>query len=255
MKFFDQINYPSGEDVKNIRKAFPAIKFLSIRQDASRTEYHDSLETFEQSFEISSWIKLLQKRLDELQFSYCILRFHFNKGIPDTQWKRDLPDGRTIFFPDFENTQTGISKFLFDYHAEYFFYQFFSAWDVLFKYLNCHYNLKIKEAFKNTFNKKVQSRLKTIDPEVSEHLSSLFQQFMNIIEMRNNMTHGFPPHKIDDRPIESLEGGIRQISLGEYRYKPTAEILADLEFLIISLSKFLPILQQRIDLLFTKISS
>lgn len=250
MRLFHDISYPSCDEVENIKNAFPAIQILRIRQDPKREERHESLETLEQSFEISSWIKLLSHRMREIQFTYYVLRHHFNYGIPDTQWKEDRPDGHTVLFPQFKDYNTKMHKFLFDYYAEYFFYQFFSAWDIIYKYLNCHYHLQVKENFKNSFNKKVESLLKVSDPELDTIMSSLFQQFTGNIEMRNNMAHDFPPHKVDDRPIESFEQGRRQVALGEYIYRTSAEVLKDVEFLVTALSSLIPKLQERIDQLF-----
>lgn len=91
-------------------------------EDFPYTAYPEgSIERFSAVPDIRTWTVHLQNRLIQTRWSYVLLMFHFNKGIPDDElFISPGRKGESIeYYPHFEK-KDHLVKAQFDYYADIF---------------------------------------------------------------------------------------------------------------------------------------
>jgi Cthe_2314-like HEPN len=213
--------FPTKEEWRELEESYPFEKLEVSEEHFQYTAYpQGSLERFSAIPEILTWTVHLQNRLIQTRWSYVLLMFHFNKGIPDDEWFISPgKKGQSIeYYPHFEK-KDHLVKAQFDYYADIFYYKLFSAWDTLGHLLNVTYELEIERA---SFYKAIE-KLKTVKPTLYVKLKGVMVSFdfETMREFRHNITHNHLPGHIGSsarRVSKNL------VTFGGGSYTPSAQI-------------------------------
>ncbi|KPJ50705.1 MAG: hypothetical protein AMJ41_00915 [candidate division Zixibacteria bacterium DG_27] len=185
--------YPSKDDWNELISSIPYEKLAVSIGDFKKKG--DSLNDFVGNLQIETWLEHLGHRLFDVQKSYVMLMYYYEKGIPDDEWfispgKR----GESIeYFPHFEKRHHLIKR-QFDYYVDVFYYKIFSAWDNIGHVLNLAYDLGIKRV---SF-KCVVPKLKTSNAGLHGRLHSILEDdnFTKASDLRNTVTHNYLPSQV-----------------------------------------------------------
>jgi len=213
--------FPTKEEWRELEESYPFEKVEVSEEHFQYTAYpQGSIERFSAIPEILTWTVHLQNRLIQTRWSYVLLMFHFNKGIPDDEWfvspgKR----GQSIeYYPHFEK-KDHLVKAQFDYYADIFYYKLFSAWDTLGHLLNVTYELEIERA---SFDKAVK-KLKTVKPALHGKLKQIMDSpnFWKMSKFRHDATHNHLPGHIGSSVRRVSKN---HVTSGGGSYTPSAQI-------------------------------
>lgn len=180
---------PTTEEWRDTEQAYSFDK-LKILQDDFIYVVHpeNSFAAVGESGSLGTWKNHLINRLIQTRWSYVIVLFNFNKGIPDDVWK--ISPGRKgqtrEYFPYFENHHHVI-KAQFDYFADMFYFKLYSCWDTVGHLLNIMYDLKINKVdFIKAINK-----LAKVRPDLHKNLHDIIdsEDFKDMKIFRNGTTH------------------------------------------------------------------
>ena len=224
--------FPTKEEWRKLEESYPFEKLEVSEDQFQYTAYpQGSIERFSALPEILTWTVHLQNRLIQTRWSYVLLMFHFNKGIPDDEWFISPgKKGQSIeYYPYFEK-KDHLVKAQFDYYADIFYYKLFSAWDTLGHLLNVTYELGIERA---SFYKAVE-KLKTVKPALYTKLKDIMDSpdFEKMREFRHNITHNHLPGHIGSSVRRVSKN---HVTFGGGSYTPSAQIKDNV---IISLDLF-----------------
>jgi hypothetical protein len=213
--------FPTKDEWRELEESYPFEK-LHVSEDYFKyTAYPEgSLERFSAVPQILTWTVHLQNRLIQTRWSYVLLMFHFNKGIPDDEWFISPgKKGESIeYYPHFEE-EDHLVKAQFDYYADSFYYKLFSAWDTLGHLLNVVYELEIERA---SFYKAVRE-LKTIKPDLYAKLERIIESpdFRKMREFRHSITHN---HLLGHIGSTVRRVSKNHVTFGGGSYTPSAQI-------------------------------
>ena len=188
--------FPTKEDWRELENSYPFEK-LEVDEGTFRyaSDPNDDIGRFFGSQEIFTWIVHLQNRLIQVRWSYVLLHFYFNKGIPDDEWFISPGKaGQSIqYYPHFTE-KDHLVKAQFDYYVDAFYHKMFSAWDTLGHLINGMYGLEIERA---SFDK-ARKKLKTVKPALYADLKIIADSsdFKKMRELRDNVTHNHLPGDI-----------------------------------------------------------
>lgn len=216
--FFD---WPKEDEWRELEKSYPFEK-LKVPDDCFQytASPQGSLEAFFAFPEILTWKVHLQNRLIQTGWSYVLLMFHFNKGIPDDEWFISPgKNGESIeYFPHFKE-EDHLVKAQFDYYVDVFYYKLFSAWDTLGHLLNVRYEMEIENA---SFGKAVR-KLETIKPALHIRLKGIMDtpDFNKMREFRHSSTHN---HLVGHIGSTVRKVSNNHVTFGGGSYTPSADI-------------------------------
>lgn len=185
--------FPTKNEWRELEKSYPFKKLQTSEEHFLYTSCpNDGIERGFAISEISIWRLHLENRLIQTRWSYVLLMFHFNKGIPDDEWF--ISPGRKgesiQYFPHFEKKDR-LVKAQFNYYVDVFYYKLFSAWDTLGHLLNAMYGLEIRKA---SFDKAIK-KLKTVKPTLYDKLKEIVDSpdFEKMRNIRHSATHNHLP--------------------------------------------------------------
>ena len=132
--------------------------------------------------------------------------------------------------------------FLFSYAAENFYYHYTSSSDIVYHLLNSYFGLSIESKYK--FNSNVIKKLnnKVVKKGVTE-FSEKTEEFRLD---RNNLAHNFPFYEIDIRSERQVDNGKGVISLGDYKYTPSKQVMKNIEDALKPLAELIDVLKQEL---------
>jgi hypothetical protein len=213
--------FPTKDEWRELENSYPFEKLQVSEEDFPYTAYPEgSIERFSAVPNILTWTVHLQNRLIQTRWSYVLLMFHFNKGIPDDEWF--ISPGRKgesiEYYSHFEK-KDHLVKAQFDYYADIFYYKLFSAWDTLGHLLNVTHELEIERA---SFYKAVE-KLKTVKPDLSDRLKDIMESpdFKEMREFRHSITHNELPGHIGSSVRRVSKN---HVTFGGGSYTPSAQI-------------------------------
>lgn len=213
--------YPSAEERKAIIKSQPLLDDLFFDPDTSDKFYTDFTE-YKNAHDLKSWKnRFNNNKIRKLIFSYVLIRYCYERKIPDEIWLQNLDSGETVFLPYLTSEREKSNLFLFNYSSEHYYYHYISASDIVYHLLNVFYNLEVKE--NSRFNTTVSDKL--TGKTAANLLSSFNNDIRSFRNERNGLTHNFPFNEIDARSREEIENGKRVYTIGVYNYVPSKEVL------------------------------
>ena len=217
------LKFPSTENWKRISSASPFEQLpFYLNELETKNKPEDGLTNSMRYIEISEFILQLRHRLADVQKSYVMLIYYYEKGIPDKEWYISPgKDGASVeYYPHF-NESDFIIKDWFDYYSDTFYFKLFSAWDVIGHLINIKYDLKIERknisfwTAVNKLNKKhnvLYSKLEKI------RRNDVFKRARDI---RDDITHNYLPSSVGLAVSMNEKGG----GLGIREYIPSDEIV------------------------------
>jgi Cthe_2314-like HEPN len=212
--------FPTKEEWRELEESYPFEK-LEVSEEHFQYTAHTkgSIERFSAIPNIITWTVHLQNRLIQTRWSYVLLMFHFNKGIPDDEWFISPgKKGQSIeYYPHFERRTIWLK--LNSITTPTFYYKLFSAWDTLGHLLNVTYELEIE---RTSFYKAVE-KLKTAKPPLYCKLKQIMDSpdFEKTREFRHNITHNHLPGHIGSSVRRVSKN---KVTFGGGSYTPSAQI-------------------------------
>lgn len=221
--FFD---YPNEQDWPILEASYPFSKLHDVETVlANSWATDDSLASFLRGLEMRDWVMHLANRLIHVRRSYVMLKFYYDKGIPDAEWYISPgKNGESIqYFPHFEEKHFW-HKTQFEYYADVFYYKLFSAWDTLGHLLNIEYDMQIERA---SFHKSI-TKLKTVNPNLNVRLQEDIlknDNFKRGRDFRDSITHNFLPGHVGSTITKAKVKNQLTVSMGVGNYIPSDEIM------------------------------
>ncbi|GAA0390342.1 Cthe_2314 family HEPN domain-containing protein [Paenibacillus motobuensis] len=200
------ISFPTSEEMEQLRTLSTYFRFRD--SDLIRPEFTALDEEFT---EISTWARILAQRLKELNFSYIMASFYYQKNIPDEPYYDNLSNK---YFPHFNEQQQWSNKAGFEYYSEVLLFKAFSALDTIAHIVSINYGIKMRKV---SFNKNLIKKLQEIDPLRSNRLNTIIEsdRFIEFKKLRNDSTHNISPGQIDSG-ITKYPNGLVVSSIGNY---------------------------------------
>lgn len=193
--FYEHLRYLGHSDEVEIFTRFPANKDVKLKSYPEDDKHFTSVSKFIDSYDYTYWLMRFKNKLNDIRFTYILVAFAYHSGIPDKDWMIHLENGKSKFYTDLLTDKQFINYFLFDYYAEFFFYQLFSSLDILNKCIDKLYSLHV-DPNPNQFNKNVLKALKPKDKQLHDAITTFYDQSKNSRKLRNNFTHDFPANEI-----------------------------------------------------------
>ena len=213
--------FPTKKEWEKLDGTYPFTN-LSVSKDHFRYSAYPegTFEGFGAIPQITTWRVHLQNRLIQTRWSYVLLVFHFEKGIPDEEWFISPgKSGASIeYFPHFEK-KDHLVKAQFDYYADNFYYKLFSAWDTLGHLLNVMYELAIERPSLH----KAVTALGSIRPTLHANLKVIVDSddFAKMRAIRHNITHNYLPGHVGSSVTRVSPN---EWTLGTGSYTPSAVV-------------------------------
>lgn len=236
-------SFPSPEEWNEIDKRYPFDRLRIADRDLVYSAYPEgSFENFTGS--LTAWRHHLHNRLAHARWSWVLLIFHFDKGIPDDEWF--ISPGRSgasaEYFPHFEPPHR-LNKLQFDYYSDVFYYKLISALDTFGHLLNTIYGLEIERpGFHSAVHK-----LRAVRPDLHRSLSVLTgtEQFRKMKKLRNDITHNQLPGGIGALITKIAEG---DYSIGVGNYTPSKTIVGNTRHAMDLVAEALQSVSHQIDI-------
>lgn len=202
-----EIPFPNPDEMQQLKKLATYYKFHSeefIKQDF--IPFFD-----EEAIEISTWVRILAQRLHEINFSYIMSSYYYERGIPDEPYY-DRETNK--YFPEF-TSEHWTNKEGFEFYSEVFLFKTSSALDTMAHILSINFDMKW-DGRMIYFGPAVQ-RLKSIDSSRFNKLNAIIisDNFKEIKILRNNSAHNISPGQVDSG-IYKDKNGLIISSLGRY---------------------------------------
>lgn len=199
-------------------KSFPALS-ERVMHWIPVSSSGEGLLAMTRDIRIRELVLQLQHRLSDVAKSYFLMRYYFEKGIPDEEWYHSPgKDGASIeYLPHFDEEHY-LTKEWFDYFADVFYYKLFSSWDIIGHILDTRYRLNIKRVNFSRAIREIEEKdlsLYTELQKIREH-----PDFESARQIRNDITHNFSPSS----PGLSVEIDDTSASVGVRDYIPANEI-------------------------------
>jgi Cthe_2314-like HEPN len=217
----DAADFPSQNDWRKLASTWPFEK-LQVSMDDFETKGR-GLEDFTKNNQLRTWAIHLHNRIYDVFRSYVMLRFYFEKGIPDEEWY--ISPGRKgesiRYFPHFEPVHFRIKE-QFDYYADAFYYKLFTAFDTLGHLLNTRFDLGLSQK-STTFSEAIK-RLRGRNRALFTTLCTIKHDvdFKKARQLRHEVTHNYLPHSIGPTVTKSAAGNVTHFGVGSYT--PSKEI-------------------------------
>jgi hypothetical protein len=130
--------FPDHESLMVVAREHSYNDVASLAQTLMRgSEEHTDFMNWVSGQEARTWGFHLFSRIGDLRFSFWLMEYYFQRGIPDDEWF--ISPGRSgssvEYFPHFGDADYG-TKELFDYFMNGFYLHLFSAWDTIGHWLN-----------------------------------------------------------------------------------------------------------------------
>ncbi len=217
---------------------FPSEKdWEQIHQQSLCKNFYAQLNPLIESFDVGGGIGGLSKSIEmkelvwqlhyrevDVTKSFILLRYYFEKGIPDDEWRKSPGEnGSSIqYFPHFEKEHF-IIKDWFDYYSDTFYYKLFSAWDTIGHMLNIYFNLNIGRV---DFSIAV-GKIKQINFELWKKLDNIQNSpaYQKAKDLRNDVTHNYLPSSAGLAVTTVRSGNTITTSLGVRGYVTSKEIM------------------------------
>lgn len=233
------LKYPDKTDLERIAKTFD-FQRLNIHVE----DFHakgNSIDVFFQKIELEMWVHHLQNRIHDVWKSYVFLAYYFEMGIPDDEWFISPgKQGESVqYYPHFEKKHFQI-KSEFDYYVDTFYYKIFSAWDTIGHLLNILYGLKMKKPSLLAAIDKLKSANSCLYGELRAITRD--SDFKRAKELRNDITHNYPPSTIDSGIKRESE---HKISFGVGSYTPSKDFYENILISLDLLAKTLDCVKQK----------
>lgn len=219
---------------------FPSEKdWNQIYQQSTCSNFYAQLNPLSESLKSEGGIGLTGIEIDELLWqlhyrevnianSYVFLQYYFEKGIPDDEWRKTGDRRNSIkYFPNFKEEHF-IIKNWFDYYSDTFYYQLFSAWDIIGHIMNVYFNLGIEKG-KVDFSKAV-SKVKQSNYELWLKLDNILKSppYEKARKLRNDIAHNYLPRSVGFTVTTKITGNTKQIGLGIRTYVTSKEIVKNI---------------------------
>ncbi|KOP81503.1 Cthe_2314 family HEPN domain-containing protein [Cytobacillus solani] len=226
--YIDYAEYPTAEvwntlyDMK--KEAF--VRFKLFEEAGNRTYLINTREGIIAS-NLSFWINEHNNKAFDLINNYVLLRYYYDKGIPDTEWVIE-DEGKYKFFPRMEDKHDAY-KYWFDFYLEGYYKRFATLIDTICHLINIKYNFGIKPD--PGFRQRVMKELQAKDNILFKALKKCWQDeaYKKAERFRNDLTHNYRPNFIDSGISESHEGDEIIISVGLGEYTTTTEFITNIE--------------------------
>jgi len=224
--------FPTRKDWKRIYDTSPFVNiFLTFESLGANwdptTEGWDKLGG---AVELNQcFYEIQQKTLNAFK-SYYFLMFFYEKGIPDKRWYISPGNNRESvqYYPDFQKVDYPIKSW-FDFFTDTFYYELFSAWDLIGHFLNVKYDLEIKKV---SFNKAV-IKLAEKKPNLYGCLRTVQESsaYKKARKVRDNIVHNYQPNTPGMavyRNNQVLIPGVRTATIGLKEYVSSEEIVTNI---------------------------
>jgi len=186
--------FPSKGDWKRISETslFEELYPLLDELDKKIRPTDDRGDIFEY-IELQGWLYHLRQRLNDAKYSYVLMMFYYEQGIPDEQWIAESNDGWR-YFPNFDDIHFIIKEW-FDFYSDTTYYKIFTTWDTFGHFLNIKHRLGIKQ--NDVHFTRVIKRLSKTGNNLYIKMQSILNspEFKKANSIRNNITHNYLPHK------------------------------------------------------------
>lgn len=146
---------------------------------------------------LSDIIREYNNKVGSAVLSYVLLRFYYDKGIPDEPWYQSPgPNGESCkYMPLFEDKHWGI-RCWFSYFADVYYLRLFSIWDSILEIMNHFYcyDLKIDTRFRS----KLIDKLKAEHPIIAQAISDVANDplYTEANRYRTAAAHGTSENRI-----------------------------------------------------------
>src|SRR6266508_1058489 len=140
------LDFPTDKDWERIYQESLCTKFLSQLDPLLRSiKPGGGIRNFTRIIEIRQLVWQLRYREADVTKSFVLLRYYFEKGIPDDEWHKSPGEDESSiqYYPNFEEKHFVIKDW-FDYYSDTFYHKLFSAWDTIGHVLNVYFALGIK---------------------------------------------------------------------------------------------------------------
>jgi hypothetical protein len=178
--------------------------------------------------------------------SFVLLRYYFEKGIPDDEWyKSPGDDGSSIqYYPHFEK-QHFIIKDWFYFYSDTFYHKLFSAWDMVGHIINVYFKLGIKSErvyFPNAVN-----GLKEIEVDLWKKLDDILNSspYQRAKSLHNDVTHNYLPSSAGLAVTTKKSGNTVKTSIGIRKYITSKEIMSNVSEILEVFQKSIGVLAER----------
>lgn len=200
----DLIKYPSPEDIVRLNDLIPEW-MISGKAFLFRDQLEGTIEELFVPFQINSWIRMITQRMKDIDYSFVMASYYFEKGIPDEEWYRSSSNV-VEYFPNF-GEEDNRNKFAFEYYSDVFFYKVFSVLDAMAHLMTLIFPLTWGKKEKISFYKALQ-KIKEINHELYKELSDIIEkrEFKEINRIRNNTTHNFSEGHVHSEVVQKQNG-------------------------------------------------
>jgi len=228
------IDFPSQDEWQRFYNATP---FETLSQRiitlANQSSSESGLSGFKKAVDTKEFLLQLQYRLADIAKSYVLLMHFFEKGIPDDEWhiSPGKSEASVEYFPHFEPIHFLIKDW-FDYYADTFYYQLFSAWDMVGHILNVRYSLGIKQ--QDVYFHRAMHKLNDKDKALYMRLDEIRNHpvFREAKKLRNEIAHNHLPSSTGISVTLNEKGGgigIREYTISAAITKNVREVVDLLE--------------------------
>ena len=226
---FKYFTLPNSEERNEIRNKYPILNKLQILI-SPKINPRNPFDVLITDIESKHWSSVLYFKLGEVRLTYMVLKYYYDKGIPDDNWfESPGKNGMSMgFFPDFNDEHYYIHYF-FNFYTDVFYHKIFSAWnDIIYHLINVVFKLNIKPG--GGFNKAIKKGIETKELDLYNILNGTETDhiFEKARDFRNNMTHNHPPYRIDS----GVKRAGNTVSLGKGNYIPSKEIMDNIDKLL-----------------------
>ncbi|MDR7669009.1 Cthe_2314 family HEPN domain-containing protein [Bacillus altitudinis] len=225
LKYFD---YPTSEEwvelFKNKKQKFnktelkiKEIKSVSNMRELSYTE------------ELESWIQSYNNRVFDLHVNYVMLKYFYNKGIPDQEWYVSGNKQSVEYHTQFEEKHTSYHYWFCSY-VKGFYTEFTDLIDTLYHLINIKFRYNVKPGL--GLRRKVLRKLENDDRELFSIIEGFEKNsvFNKVKDYRNNLIHNYPKMLVSPgiTITNSPDGQMNyQKNVGEYT--TTSEYFVNIE--------------------------
>lgn len=239
MDIYNYLKYPTKAERDEIANMFPIIKDLYLKAPLKNREI-TNVDDFLSSDTSESWIRLFNNRLGEIRFTYFLIMYYYNKGIPDYEWqKSSITEGNKIEYYPLFDSKDFYHKFYFDYYVDAFYSKFFSAIDIAFHMLNDYYFMGHEKG--QGFRKVVLKSLKLKNTSLYKFVKNMEADpvYGKAKEFRNDSMHNFLPNTINSSIEAKKTKSGATFSFGIGKYTTSIEFKENIEQLITKLKRLI----------------
>jgi hypothetical protein len=239
---FKELQYPTEGEWNSILISNPILQTLDFALKLDVDRFPHELIFFYQGH-LEDLLRVFNNRIRQLRFSFVLVTYYFQKGIPDEEWY--ISPGRkgqsVEYFPHFQKKHHS-RKYLFDYFSEAFYSTYFSIFELVVHIVNVIFQLDIDHKNEGlSFRKKVLRSLKTKNKKLHEYICSMQNEsvYEKAKDIRNNLIHNLPPNEVTSPVKISKSTNLTKLTIGVGDYIKSSEIMENINMGVSLLKEFL----------------